>query len=119
MTTVSLTISEALDIALKSYYAGKLADAEQVCLKILSADPDSAATLNLLAVIHTSLGRNDAALACYDRALTLRPDFTLGSGFGSAVAFSGAGSGNTITANTTAYILGGANLPVAAGNSPI
>ena len=27
MTTVSLTISEALDIALKSYYAGKLAEA--------------------------------------------------------------------------------------------
>ena len=75
MTTVSLTISEVLDIALKSYYAGKLAEAEQLCLKILSADPDSAAALNLLAVIHTSLGRNDAALACYDRALTLRPDF--------------------------------------------
>jgi Tfp pilus assembly protein PilF len=75
MTTVSLTISEAFDIALKSYYAGKLAEAEQVCLKILSADPDSAGTLNLLAVIHTSLGSNDAALSCYDRALALQPDF--------------------------------------------
>jgi tetratricopeptide (TPR) repeat protein len=75
MTTVSLTISEVFDIALKSYYAGKLAEAEQLCLKILSADPDSAATLNLLAVIHTSLGRNDAALSCYDRALSLQPDF--------------------------------------------
>src|ERR1700756_1309664 len=75
MTTVSLTLSQALDVALKFYYAGKLAEAEQACLKILAADPDSAATLNLLAVIHTSLGRNDAALACYDRALSLRPDF--------------------------------------------
>ena len=45
MTTVSLTISEVFDIALKSYYAGKLAEAEQLCLKILSADPDSAATI--------------------------------------------------------------------------
>ena len=71
MTTVSLTISEAFDIALKTYYAGKLAEAEQICLRILSADPDSAATLNLLAVIHASLGRNDAALACYDRALVV------------------------------------------------
>jgi tetratricopeptide (TPR) repeat protein len=75
MTTVSMSISEVFDIALKSYYAGKLAEAEQLCLKILSADPDSAATLNLLAVIHTSLGKNDAALSCYDRALSLRPDF--------------------------------------------
>src|ERR1700742_2881007 len=75
MTTVSLTISEVFDIALKTYYAGKFAEAEQICLKILSADPDSAATLNLLAVIHTSLGRNEAALSCYDRALLLRPDF--------------------------------------------
>jgi Tfp pilus assembly protein PilF len=41
----------------------------------LSADPDSAGTLNLLAVIHTSLGSNDAALSCYDRALALQPDF--------------------------------------------
>ena len=75
MTTVSLTISEVFDFALKAYYTGKLAEAEQMCLKILSADPDSAATLNFLAVIHMSLGRNEAALSCYDRALALRPDF--------------------------------------------
>jgi len=75
MTTVSLTISQVFDIALKSYTAGKLAEAEQFCLKILSADPNSAATLNLLAVINTSLGRNDAALVNYDRALALQPDF--------------------------------------------
>lgn len=75
MTTVSLTISEVFDIALKCYSAGKLAEAEQMCLKILSADPGSAATLNLMAVIHTSRGSNDAALSCYDRALSLRPDF--------------------------------------------
>jgi tetratricopeptide (TPR) repeat protein len=75
MTTISMTVSEAFDIALKSYYAGKLAEAEQICLKILSADPDSAATLNLLAVVHTSQRRYEAALSCYDRALTLQPDF--------------------------------------------
>jgi len=75
MTTISLTISEAFDVALKSFHGGKLAEAEQICLRILSADPDSAATLNLLAVVHTSLGRYEAALQCYDRALALRPDF--------------------------------------------
>jgi tetratricopeptide (TPR) repeat protein len=75
MTSVSLTISEVFDIALKSYYAGKLDTAEQMCLKILAADPDSAAGLNLLAVIHSSRGNSSAALSCYDRALALRPDF--------------------------------------------
>ena len=72
---VSLSLLQAFDIALKAYSAGKLAEAEQICLKIISADPDSAAALNLLAVIHSSLGRNDLALASYDRALALQPDF--------------------------------------------
>lgn len=75
MTTVSLTISEVFEFALKSYFAGKLAEAEQICLKILSADPESAATLNLLAVINMALGRHEAALTNCDRALSVRGDF--------------------------------------------
>jgi Tfp pilus assembly protein PilF len=75
MADVSLTLSQAFDIALKAYNAGSLTEAEQICLRIISADPDSAATLNLLAVIYNSLGRNDLALSSYDRALSLRPDF--------------------------------------------
>src|SRR5271170_5936802 len=72
---VSLSLSQAFDIALKTYSAGKLAEAEQFCLKIIAADPEAAAALNLLAVIHSSLGRNELALSSYDRALALRPDF--------------------------------------------
>ena len=75
MTTVSLTLSQVFEFALKAYQAGKLAEAEQLCLKILSADPDSAPTLNLLAVINSAFGRNDTALSNTDRALSLRPDF--------------------------------------------
>src|ERR1700733_9889762 len=75
MTTVSLTLSQVFEFALKAYQAGKLSEAEQVCLKLLSADPDSAPTLNLLAVINSALGRNDAALSNTDRALSLWPDF--------------------------------------------
>jgi hypothetical protein len=44
MTTVSLTLSQVFEFALKAYQAGKLSEAEQLCLKILSADPDSAPT---------------------------------------------------------------------------
>jgi tetratricopeptide (TPR) repeat protein len=75
MTTVSLTLSQVFEFALKAYQAGKLTEAEQLCLKILSADPDSAPTLNFLAIINSALGRNDAALSNADRALTLWPDF--------------------------------------------
>jgi tetratricopeptide (TPR) repeat protein len=75
MTTVSLTLSQVFEFAVKAYQAGKLTEAEQLCLKILSADPDSAPTLNLLAVINSALGRNDAALSNTDRALALWPDF--------------------------------------------
>ena len=75
MTTVSLTVAQAFDIALKTYYAGKLPEAENFCQKLLAADPESTAALNLLAVINMGLGRSEAALANYDRALALRPDF--------------------------------------------
>lgn len=75
MKTVSLTVSEVFDIALKAYAAGKLGQAEKTCLKILSADPSSAITLNLLGVIHMARGRNQLALVQYDRAVALRPDF--------------------------------------------
>ncbi len=73
--TVSLTLPQAFDVALKFYAAGQFAEAERVCLRILSADAGSAATLNLLAVIDASLGRPEGALANYDRALALQPDF--------------------------------------------
>ena len=75
MTTVSLTLSQVFEFAVKAYQARKLTEAEQLCLKILSADPDSAPTLNLLAVINSASGRNDAALSNLDRALSLRSDF--------------------------------------------
>src|ERR1700722_5285595 len=75
MTTVSLTLSQVFEFAVKAYQAGKLTEAEQLCRKILSAAPDSAPTLNLLAVINSALGRNDAALSNTDRALSLWPDF--------------------------------------------
>ncbi len=75
MTTLSLTLSQAFEIALSAYKAGKLAETEQICRRIISADPDSVGAHNLLAVALTALGKYDLALAGYDRALVLRPDF--------------------------------------------
>ena len=51
MTTVSLTLSQVFEFALKAYQAGKLAEAEQLCLKILTADPGSAPTLTVALIV--------------------------------------------------------------------
>lgn len=78
MKTVSLTVSQVFEMALKSYSEGKFGQAEKTCLKLLSADPSSAVALNLLAVIYMARGRHQLALVNYDKALALRPDFTEG-----------------------------------------
>jgi tetratricopeptide (TPR) repeat protein len=75
MKTASLTVSQVFEIALKQYAEGKLGQAEKTCQKILGADPSSAVTLNLLAIIHMARGRKTLALAHYDKAVRLRPDF--------------------------------------------
>src|ERR1700693_4606216 len=74
MASVTLTLSQALSHAFSAYNAGKFVEAEQLCLQIINAKPDLFDALHLLAVVQSSLGRKDVALASYDRALTVRPD---------------------------------------------
>jgi predicted O-linked N-acetylglucosamine transferase (SPINDLY family) len=75
MANVTLTLSQALGHAFSAYHAGKLVDAEQLCQQIVNAKPDLFDALHLLAVVQSSLGKKDAALSSYDRALAVRPDF--------------------------------------------
>ena len=74
MTNPTLTLSEAFSRAISAYNAGKLVEAEQLCQQIINAKPDLFEALHLLAVVQASLGKQDLALASYDRALTVRPD---------------------------------------------
>src|SRR6516165_5741012 len=60
--------------AIEAYNSGRLFDAEQLCREILAAKPDLFDALHLYAVLQSGLGRNEAAVAGYDRALTVRPD---------------------------------------------
>ncbi len=46
-----------------------------MCISILLEDPDYFEVIYLLGVIQSSLGKNELALASYDKALALRPDF--------------------------------------------
>lgn len=74
MAKLMLDPSQSLNRAIAAYNAGKLVEAEQLCQQIINTKPLFDA-LHLLAVIQSSLGKKDAALASYDRALTVRPNY--------------------------------------------
>jgi Tfp pilus assembly protein PilF len=68
-------LSQALSRAISAYNAGKLVDAERLCQRIINTKRDLFDALHLLAVVQGRLGKNDMALASYDRALKVRPDY--------------------------------------------
>jgi tetratricopeptide (TPR) repeat protein len=74
MDNATLTVPQALSRAFSAYSAGQLSDAEQLCQQIIDADGGHFAALHLLAIVQSGLGKKIAALASYDRALSLRPD---------------------------------------------
>ena len=55
--------------------AGRIAEAEALCCKILAADPAHAEALHLLGTISAQGGDASAAIELYKRALSARPDF--------------------------------------------
>ena len=74
MTDVTLTLSQALKIAVSAYNAGRLHQAEQLCQQITAAQHDCLDALHLLALIHSRLGRGQKALESLDKVLMERPD---------------------------------------------
>jgi predicted O-linked N-acetylglucosamine transferase (SPINDLY family) len=67
------TISGALAMAIRHRQAGRLAAAEQICRRILQAEPDHADALHLLGLLAHQLGRYAAAVDYLGRAAELRP----------------------------------------------
>ena len=59
--------------AFSAYSAGKLVEAEELCQKILTAKPDLFEALYILAVVQSTIGKKDMALASYERAVAVRP----------------------------------------------
>src|SRR3984957_10262295 len=74
MDNATLTAPQALSRAFSAFSAGKLGEAEQLCWHIIDADGGHFAALHLLAIVQSGLGKKAAALASYDRALSLRSD---------------------------------------------
>jgi tetratricopeptide (TPR) repeat protein len=67
--------AQALIRAFSDYKAGKLVEAEQLSEQIVAANPDFFDAVYLLTIVQARLGKNDAALVSFDRALALRPSY--------------------------------------------
>jgi len=71
----TLTLQQALDLAVKHHTAGDLAQAESIYNQILEADPNQPQALHLLGVIAHQRGQNEKAVELIEKALTINPDF--------------------------------------------
>jgi predicted O-linked N-acetylglucosamine transferase (SPINDLY family) len=69
----SLTVPQALQIALEHHQAGHLPEAERLYQSVLQADPDNADALHLLGVIARQVGKSDISVQFIDRAIRKQP----------------------------------------------
>ena len=71
----TLTIQQALDLAVQHHTAGRLSDAESIYQQILRSDPNQPIALHLLGVIAQQMRKNDVAVDLITQALAIKPDY--------------------------------------------
>ena len=71
----TLSIPQAIDLAMQHHNAGHLAEAENLSNQILQADPKQPIALHLLGVIAHQVGKNDVAVDLISKALDVTPDY--------------------------------------------
>jgi protein O-GlcNAc transferase len=69
-----LTVQQAYELALQHYQAGRLPEAEKLCLQILAGQKTNFDVIFLLGVIIHQARRDDAAVELLRHAIALRPD---------------------------------------------
>ena len=69
----TLTIQEALDLAVQHHSAGRLSDAEGIYQQILKDHPNQPVALRLLGTLAHQVGKNDLAVDLISKALTINP----------------------------------------------
>ncbi len=69
----ALTVDEALEMARALFDSGRLAEASEVCSKILLADAEHADTLHLLGIVAYREGKREAAIRWLRRAARVQP----------------------------------------------
>src|SRR4051812_47577679 len=70
----SMTISQALELALRHHNAGEFQQAESLYRNILATDPAHAPSLQLLGVIAYQSGENRDAMELISRAIAIDPN---------------------------------------------
>jgi tetratricopeptide (TPR) repeat protein len=71
----TLTIQQAIDLAVEHHNSGDLPKAEGIYQQILQADPNQPVALHLLGVIARQVGKNDIAVDLINKALAFKPDY--------------------------------------------
>ena len=74
-------MADPYDTVLELHSAGRLAEAEALCRRMLAADPSHAGALMMLGVVRAQQGDLANGLQCLDRALGIAPDMAMGHCF--------------------------------------
>ena len=69
----TLTMQQALDLAVQHHQAGRLREAEGIYRRILESDPNNPHALHLLGVLASQVGRNESAIEFIRRAIAQNP----------------------------------------------
>jgi tetratricopeptide (TPR) repeat protein len=67
-------MAQAIEQAVAHLRAGRLADADKICARVLKASPDYFDALHLAGMIKLESGRPGAALALIEAALKINPN---------------------------------------------
>ena len=71
----TLTIQQAIDLAVQHHTAGDLPKAEGIYQQILQAEPNQPVALHLLGVITHQVGKNNIAVELITKAIAIKPDY--------------------------------------------
>ena len=71
----TLTIQQAIDLAVQHHNEGRLSQAESIYNQILQSDPNQPIALHLLGVIAHQVGKNDTAVDLITKAISIKPDY--------------------------------------------
>ena len=75
MNNQTLTIQQAIDLAVRHHAAGELAKAKSLYQQVLQVSPNQPKALHLLGVIAHQVNNNDIAVDLIGKALALKPDY--------------------------------------------
>src|ERR1700683_5017753 len=71
--STTMTLQQALDLAIQHHQAGRLREADTIYRKILEADPNNPHALHLTGLLASQVGQTDAAVEYIGRAIALNP----------------------------------------------